>query len=192
MRSKSTFPRSDRKNKSKYKAAVAPGATAALYYKIDRAFRRCRLSHIIGVGLEEQSNKIDDHSYTENTDSKDINYTHANFSLIKLMGAENSEEKAKKKCDPFVFRTYAAHLILVCVLIQVAVVDHDLRLLLCGLGTLKIFYLTPAVRANDALFGYLLSAFLAEFCFLLSRCLRRCVVVHFYLRISIATVDIHF
>ena len=60
------------------------------------------------------------------------NMTDEELRIAKTIQMMSDEEKAKKKCDPFVFRTYAAHLILVCVLIQVAVVDHDLRLLLCG------------------------------------------------------------
>lgn len=138
--------------------------------------------YVIRIGLEKKCDEIHQDPNSEYADRKYIEDAHSGFSLVELMRAQEAEEEAQTQCDPFIFGTYALHLIdiCVCVLVQITVIDNDLRLLCCR-RTFKIFNLTAAMRTNDALFCDLLTAFLTEFCLLLIHRLSSFVVFLLFL-----------
>ena len=58
---------------------------------------------MIGIRLEEEDDEVENHSYAEKTCRQEIEYSEKNSFLIKLMCAENAEEKAEKKRYPLIF-----------------------------------------------------------------------------------------
>ena len=60
-------------------------------------------SRIIVQGLEEEDNQIDQNTDSEKTAGEQIHDSQEDPSLIKLVDAKVSQEKAQEKCHPFVF-----------------------------------------------------------------------------------------
>ena len=108
-------------------------------------FLRVKLN-IVWIWLKQQDDKVDQYTDAEKPRSKEVQNTHANFSLIEFVTTDKTQEDAEQKCDPFIFLAASATCIyVVCVRIgvDIVVVDDDLRL--CIVCTfVDIFHLSAA------------------------------------------------
>ena len=73
----------------------------------------CNL-RMIGIRLEEEGDKVEYYSYAEKTCRQEIEYSEKNSFFIKLMCAENAEEKEEKKRYPLIFCHFKTPLLLYC------------------------------------------------------------------------------
>lgn len=120
------------------------------------------LVDIIGIGLEQQCDAVNQAADTEEAEGEEVQDAHADFALVELMGTECAEEEAEQECDPLVLGAQSDNGdivdIVVGIRIGICVVDHDAGLL----GVLQFLDLTAAVGAQYSGGIDLLAAVLAE------------------------------
>ena len=119
------------------------------------------LVDVIGIGLEEQCDAVDQPSNTKEAAGKEIQDAHTNFALIELVGTKCTQEEAEQECDPLVFgteRDNGAIDVGIFVGVGIGIVDYDVGLF-C---VLQLLHLATAVRAEHGSSVDLLSAVLTE------------------------------
>ena len=116
----------------------------------------------IRIGLEQQSDAVDQPTDAKQAAGEEVEDTHTDFALIEFVSTEIAEEQAQEKSDPLIpgTQTNNDRGIGVCVSIgiRVAVVDYNAGLL----SMLQLFNLTAAVGTEYSSGVDLLSAMLAK------------------------------
>lgn len=65
---------------------------------------------VIWIWLEQQADKIYNHTESEKPSCKNIDYTQKNFTFIEFVGTYHTEEEAKQKSNPLEFAIkYPSH-----------------------------------------------------------------------------------
>ena len=106
------------------------------------------LLYIIGIGLQENQNKVNDPANAEKAECEYIQDAHQNFAIV--------EEQAEEERNPLVFglRPGSSN---ICVHILVGVVDDDIR-------RLQLLYLFAAFGTDDAILIDFFAAVGAKLC----------------------------
>ena len=119
------------------------------------------LVDVIGIGLEEQCDAVDQPSNTKEAAGKEIQDAHTNFALIELVGTKCTQEEAEQECDPLVFgteRDNGAIDVGIFVGVGIGIVDYDVGLF-C---VLQLLHLAAAMRTDHCGCTDLLSTVLTE------------------------------
>ena len=67
----------------------------ALFGEVANSKQGCFIRlHIVGIRLEQQRNEVDQPANTEQTDSKQVQDTHASLALVELMRSQVTQEQA--------------------------------------------------------------------------------------------------
>lgn len=117
------------------------------------------LFYIIGVGLKQESQKIEEHPKAKQSNSKEIKNTTSYSSFIESVRTKYTKEETKQKCNPLILHTTSRHCnISVDIAVCVRIIDDNARLL----SLLKFFDLTTAQRANYCLLRNFAATHFAE------------------------------
>lgn len=126
-----------------------------------------QLLYVVGIGFGQDDNEVNEPANTEKAASEQPQDTSADFTLVKTVSADPTQEQTQEKGDPLAFLVAS-----VPVYIGVGISDNDIRLL--GFEFSNLF---SAVGADNAILVDDLAAVLAELGSLFSGLARR-IAVH--------------
>ena len=119
------------------------------------------LVDIIGIGLEEQRNAVDQPADPKEAAGKEIHDAHTDFAFVKLVAAKHTKEEAEQECDPLVFGPECNNRAIdvgVFVGVGVCIVDDNVGLF----SMLQLLHLAAAMRTDHCGCTDLLSTVLTE------------------------------